>query len=169
MGKNSIMDNLFYDNKKGSLLYKGTRYLLIRPETIIGFLKAVEESLKDEAGEKFYLGGFRGGFLSTKRYKEIHNFSDKEIIEFMMKMGAEIGWGKFSLMRYEPKENILEVSVENSPFAIFYGRSDKGVCHLIRGVISGMATALFGKDCQAEEISCIAKGDNRCVFVVRKI
>ena len=166
MSENPILDELIYDQSSGSLLYKGVRYLMIRPETISGFQKALNESCGKDADESFFEGGFTGGSLSAKKYKELHNFSDLEIIEFMMNMGAQIGWGHFSLERFDPKSKILQVGVAHSPFAESYGKSSQGVCHLIRGVLTGMAAMLFEKDCTSHESECLAKGDARCLFVI---
>jgi predicted hydrocarbon binding protein len=166
MSKNSILDELVYDHASGSLLYKGVRYLLIRPETIAGFQKAMIESCGRQVEDKFFAGGYAGGRLSAQKYKEHHNFSDHEIIEFMMNMGNQIGWGHFSLDRYDPTAKYLGVSVKNSPFAQAYGTSSKGVCHLIRGVLAGMAAVLFADECTAEEVECQAKGDERCRFEI---
>jgi hypothetical protein len=44
MSENSILNELVYDQASGALRYKGVRYLLIRPETISGFQKAMNES-----------------------------------------------------------------------------------------------------------------------------
>ncbi len=166
MSDNPILDELVYDQSSGALLYKGVRYLLIRPETIAGFQKAIAESSGQEADGSFFEGGFTGGSLSAKKYKEIHNFSDREIIEFMMTMGSQIGWGHFSLKHYDPQVKLLRVSVAHSPFAEAHGKSSQGVCHLIRGVLAGMASILFGKDCISTEVECRAKGDKKCLFVV---
>jgi predicted hydrocarbon binding protein len=166
MAKNSIIDQLEYDPSSGALTYKGVRYILIRPETIAGFQHALEKiSLKDTR-QAFFMGGFDGGLLSATKYKEMYDFSDAQIIEFMMQMGTEIGWGKFRLNHYRPDEKLLQVTVEKSAFSEIYGKSSDGVCDLIRGVLSGMASALFSKDCEATEISCLARGDKNCVFVV---
>jgi predicted hydrocarbon binding protein len=166
MSENPILNDLIFNKSSGALLYKGVRYLLIRPETIAGFQKALHESYGEEADENFFAGGFEGGSLSAKRYQELHNFSDSAIIEFMMNMGGQIGWGRFSLECYDPKLKILRVSVAHSPFAESYGKSSQGVCHLIRGVLTGMATVLFGQDCTSTEAECRAKGDMRCLFVI---
>lgn len=167
MPESTILKNLIFDESCGALSYKGVRYLLIRPETIAGFQKSLHESHGEEADEKLFAGGFEGGSLSAKKYQEFHNFSDSEIIEFMMNMGAQIGWGRFSLERYDPKLKILQVSVANSPFAECYGKSSQGVCHLTRGVLCGMATILFDQDCTATETECRAKGDRHCLFVIK--
>lgn len=166
MKPNSILDELVYHQSSGALAYKGVRYMLIRPETIVGFQKTIEESSPRTAGDAIYQGGFRGGYLSAKTYKEIHDFDNRKIIEFMMKMGTEIGWGHFTVDEFDPERRILQVTVENSPFAEAYGESSEGVCHLIRGVISGLATILFDGNCVASEVECLARGDNYCVFKV---
>jgi predicted hydrocarbon binding protein len=168
MEENSIIDELMYDRASGSILYKGVRYLLIRPETITGFQKAVEKqkSLGEDADEIMFAGGFAGGSLSSKKFKELNQLNNHDIIDFMMKMGSRIGWGNFILECYDAKKKVLRVSVTHSPFAESYGRSAKSVCHLIRGVLAGMAAVVFDTDCISSEIECVAKGDRRCLFVI---
>lgn len=166
MSTNQILDELVYDQSSGSLMYKGVRYLLMRPETLVGFQKALVQNCSKEADDNLFQGGFTGGSLSAKKYKDLHNFGDHEIIEFMMNMGNQIGWGNFSLVRYDPSEMHLCVAVKDSPFAEAYGQSSQSVCHLIRGVLAGMASVLFGGACLAEEVECRARGDECCRFVI---
>ena len=166
MSENPILDEMIYEPSSGSLNYKGVRYLMIRPETLASLQRALTSSSGKDVEKSFFEGGFTGGSLSAKKYKEIHDFSDLEVIEFMMKMGSQIGWGHFSLEQYDAKKRHLSVCVANSPFAESYGKSSQGVCHLIRGVLAGMASILFKSDFTSEEIECQAKGDSRCVFVI---
>jgi len=163
---NQILDELVHDQSSGALLYKGVRYLLIRPETIAGFQKALAADCGEAVDGSLFEGGYTGGSLSAQKYKALHGFSDTEIIDFMMNMGNQIGWGNFSLQRYDPGEKQLCVVVGHSPFAQAYGQSSRGVCHLIRGVLAGMAAVLFDADCSAEEVQCRAKGDECCRFVI---
>ncbi len=168
MRQNSIIDQLIYDSTSGALTYKEVRYLLIRPETIIGFQKAVEKHSHKAAREALFQGGYQGGYLSAKRYKEIQNLSDQETIQFMITMGAEIGWGNFQIIEYDFESQNLQIRVENSAFAAAYGESTEGVCHMISGVLSGLATVLFARNCAASETECLARGDAHCVFHVSK-
>jgi predicted hydrocarbon binding protein len=166
MNQNSIIDQLMYDPASGVLTYRDVRYLLMRPETIVGFQKTIEKHSRTGAQEALFQGGYRGGYLSAKKYKEMQNLSDSETINFMMTMGAEIGWGNFQLIEYDFENRKLKVRVKNSAFAEAYGDSTEGVCHLINGVISGLATVLFAQDFTASECECLAKGDRHCVFHV---
>ena len=166
MTGNSILDNLLFDRESGQLTYNGVRYLLIRPETITSLQREAAALNARDPGEILFRGGFTGAGLSTKKFRDIFGLSDEEILEFMMKMGTEIGWGRFRLNRYDPGEGILRVSVKNSPFPEAYGRSEAGVCHLIRGVLCGMGTAIFDRACTATEVNCAAMGDEECLFEV---
>ena len=166
MTDNLILDELEYHSESGTLSYKDVRYLLIRPETIVGFQKSVEKKDPKTAINALFQGGFQGGYLSAKKYKEIQNLSNEEAITFMMAMGAQIGWGNFKLDQYDFDEKKLQISVENSPFAAAYGDASEGVCHLTRGVLCGLATVLFWGTCTASEVECRAKGDHHCVFLI---
>ena len=164
MKQNSIIDQLIYDPAAGALKYKDVRYLLIRPETIVGFQKNIEKYNRKEAQEALFQGGYQGGYLSANKYKQMQNLSDRETISFMMAMGAEIGWGKFQLIEYDFEDRKLQIRVKNSAFAEAYGDSKAAVCHLINGVLSGLATVLFRRNCIGSETECLAKGDTDCVF-----
>jgi predicted hydrocarbon binding protein len=85
----------------------------------------------------------------------------------MMAMGAEIGWGHFELIKSDFEKLELNVRVENSAFAEAYGGATEGVCHLINGVLSGLAAVLFGRNCVGSETECLAKGDAHCIFHIR--
>jgi predicted hydrocarbon binding protein len=164
MNENTIIDQLMYDPAAGKLTYRDIRYVIIRPETIVGFQKSIEQHSQEVARDALFQGGYQGGYLSAKKFKEMQNLSDTEAIGFMMTMGAEIGWGHFELIEYDFEKRILNVRVENSVFAEAYGDATEGVCHLINGVLSGLATVLFGRNCEGSESECLAKGDPHCVF-----
>ena len=163
----SILDNLEYSEAEGTITFKDVRYMLIRPDTVVDFQKAVEAELGDRVGEMMMAGGYTGGSRSSQRYKEVFDYSDKEIVTFMCNMGREIGWGDFEVENLDHEQDELIVIVRNSAFAEAYGRADRGVCHMIRGVMAGMAAGIFGTDVHSEETHCRAKGDDLCRFVVR--
>lgn len=164
---NSILDNLEYDAEAGRIAFKDVRYMLIRPDTVVDFQKAVEAEVGDRVAEMMMAGGYTGGSRSSKRYKEVFNYSDDEIVAFMCTMGAEIGWGKFEVERFDAHDKELIVVVRDSPFAEAYGSAGEPVCHMIRGVMAGMAAGIFGGDVSSKETHCRAKGDELCRFVLK--
>ena len=45
---NSILDNLQWDADSGTITFKDVRYMLIRPDTVVDFQKAVEAEVGSE-------------------------------------------------------------------------------------------------------------------------
>ena len=162
--ENKILKDLYFAPEKGGLFYKEVRYLLIRPEVLVTFQKEIEKELGERADRILFQSGFQGGSLSSKRYREVFNFSHEEIVRFMIEMGPQIGWGRFELERFDPNNKDLSVKVHHSPFAEAYGPSRTPVCHFIRGVLTGMASVVFDKESEVNEILCLAKGDPFCKF-----
>lgn len=164
---NEILADLKFDDVRGALVYKDVRYLLIRPETLIAFQKAAEEKLGAGSDELLYAGGFMGGTLSAKRYRQVFGFSDAQSVEFMARMGTQIGWGKLTVASFDVTKRELILTVASSPFAEAYGKTTRGTCHLIRGVFAGLASGIFGTLVESHEDECIAMGSQQCKIVVR--
>lgn len=162
----NIAENLCFNREEGSLTFKGVRYILIRPETIVRIQKEVEKAVGSEAQSILASGGFEGGSLSARTYREKFGLSKEEIVEYMCNMGSSIGWGRFKLV--ELSDGHIVIEVRNSPFAEKYGRSEKGVCHLISGVLAGLGRMVLESEVESHEESCISRGEGLCRFVVSK-
>lgn len=165
---NSILDELEWDSNRGALTFKGVRYLLIRPETLVGYQKELEAELGLEAAARIlFEGGRIGGRASGLKYKDAFGLGDREAVEYMCKMGGEIGWGHFQLRKWAPEGGYFEVQVVASPFAEAYGgQAESGVCHFTRGVLSGLGEGLFGTQTRGREVECLGQGDQACSFEV---
>jgi predicted hydrocarbon binding protein len=162
---NSILDDLAFLPESGKLAFKDVRYVLIRPDTIIEFQKAVEAEVGVEhCAVMMMAGGIAGGSRSAGRYKTEFGLNDTETVDFMCRMGCEIGWGQFRLLELDSLNMRLVIEVAESPFAAAYGPADAGVCHLTRGVLSGLAAGLFGMTVRAVETTCRARGEPVCRF-----
>lgn len=174
MSENNILSEMIYYPDNGALRFKGVRYLLIRPETLASFQNSLEaEAGQEPAAEILYAGGFSGGQLSGRRYKETLGLTDREAVEFMCCMGREIGWGHFYLAMLDIESGRLVVEVDSSPFAEAYKvaipdqrEALDSVCHLIRGVLGGLADGLFGSPVRAREERCLAVGGANCRFEI---
>lgn len=164
---NSILSALEFDPARGALIYNGVRYLLIRPETLNTFYREVEEKIGEQAHNAMHRGGFTGGSLSAKKYREVFGLDAQQSVEFMARMGTEIGWGKIEIARLDLNARVLEITVLSSPFAIAHGASNHGVCHLIRGVFAGLASGIFECNVDSREVECLAKGSAQCRIVIQ--
>lgn len=184
--ENSILSSLAYDPESGALSFNEVRYMLIRPETLASLQASLESRVGPEtAAEIFYAGGFTGGQLSGRKYRETFGLSEREAVEFMCRMGGEIGWGHFRLLDLDVDDQRLTVEVEFSPIALTFldqaVRAENGdshdttvaqhtsgnsVCHLTRGVLGGLGSGIFETPVEAVETLCRAKGDPVCRFEI---
>jgi hypothetical protein len=166
MAGNDILCGLKYAPSKGAITFKGVRYMIVRPETLMAMQKAAEKALGRNADEISYSAGFTGGYLSSKKYRAVFGLKPAEVARFMARMGGQIGWGKFTIERLNMAKRTLEATVRGSAFAEAYGRSQRPVCHVIRGIFGGLCEAVFDTKVKVAEDKCIAKGDRCCRFRV---
>lgn len=164
MTANQVLSGLRFDGEQGAITYRGVRYMLIRPETVMGVFRAMEEEFPGGAGEFFFKGGFTGGRLSAQRFRDEFGLVGVQVVEFMMEMGTKIGWGRFQLEKYDGEGMLIEVRVVGSPYAEAHGPSERPVCHLIRGVVAGVTQGIFGVPVTCREVACFATGAEACLF-----
>lgn len=143
----------------GALTLGGARYLLIRPETLVGLQKAVEAELGARAAACLAAGGRAGGARAAAAL----DGAARERVARLLRIGGEIGWGEFALERLTTSE--LAVSVRHSAVAEAYGPSAAPVCHLIRGVLESLAGSIFAPPPAVVETTCLAMGAPACRFV----
>ena len=146
------------DDGAGRLSIEGSRYLLIRPDTLAALQHAAEQTLGSAAAEWLAAGGRAGGGRATAALTG----SPRERVERLLRTGTEIGWGAFSLERLTATEMVVTVS--HSPIAEAYGPSSQPVCHLIRGVLESLAASVLEHPRPLVETDCAAAGAPACRF-----
>lgn len=149
------------DDGEGRLLLGGSRYLLIRPETLAGVQQAMERVAGAAAGECLAEGGRAGG----ARVAAALTGTVAERVEALAAAGTAIGWGRFTVEELGPERLVLAVA--NSPFAEAHGPAAGPVCHLLRGVLDAVAASLFSRPVRVRETSCAAAGAAVCRFEAR--
>jgi predicted hydrocarbon binding protein len=123
----------------------------------------------EPADDLLYQGGFEGGRLSGQRYRQEFGYTAEQALNFMAEMGGQIGWGRFELVECDARNARLEIRVTGSPFAEAFGRAGHPVCHLIRGVLGGLAQGAFDRPVAAREVACRAQGSAVCQFVIEGV
>lgn len=146
----------------GRITLRGVRFLLIRPETLVGFQKAVEREAGEAARRCLAAGGADGGGRSARRLRDEMGLKGRAVVEAMCRMGTEIGWGAFRIERYG--EAGFEIAIAESPYAEAYGPSTVPVCHFLAGVVKGIGEAVYGA-AGAVETACASAGARECRFV----
>lgn len=168
-GDNRLLAGLVFDPDRGELLLSNTRYLLIRPETVMTFQREAEAAFGDVVGRILFQGGCRGGRLSAETFGRGDGRQGEAIALFMADMGTQLGWGRLRISRCSLEDGTLEVEVDNSVFAQGYGTASQPVCHLIGGVFAGVAEVIFQSPVEGMEETCLARGDRRCRFIFRAV
>jgi predicted hydrocarbon binding protein len=146
------------DDGAGRLALGGARYLLVRPETLVGMQKAVEAALGPAAAECLAAGGRAGGAAATRALAGAAG----ERVARLIGTGATLGWGRFALERLTARDFV--VTVTGSPFAEAYGAAAGPVCHLIRGVLESLAASVLERPARVRETACAAAGAACCRF-----
>ena len=122
----------------------------------------------DGAAVIFYEAGKKAVLVSVKRIEEEWKLEGEELIRGLEEFYAEVGFGKFIIGKAKAERELI-IKVENSFIAKEYGKSDVPVCHFIRGYCAGIGEALTNQEMDAEEVKCVACGDDHCEFVVKPV
>ena len=168
MAQNSILlSNLSYDPNKGQITFGRSRYQMIRPEVIIDLQKAFEAEIGPErTAELMAAQSFEGGKRVISLLPNAAALAPAEQVELACIGLGELGWGRFDMLKVDLARKELYIEVHNSVFAEEYGPAESGVCHMIRGVLGGLATSLFGENLTFAETKCLSAGDDRCRFAI---
>jgi uncharacterized protein len=164
MSERGLLDSFVFSEDSGTIHFNGVRYMIIRPETICTLQRMVEEKLGAAGADLFFESGLTGGRLSTVKYMQVFGHSAEGAVRYMCDMGGQIGWGKFVLEKYDLPSRKISIRVLNSPFALYYGESERPVCHFIRGIVAGIAFGAFGQFVEVMETHCLTKKDAFCRF-----
>lgn len=153
---------LTLEAESGTLSQLGIRYVLMRPDVIMGALNHLESpATVVEAMKKSAFENARGSF---SRYIET-GFSDGvDPIEHACRMAGQLGWGEWRVTRRAAAS--YAVSVSNSPFIAGVEVRDVKLCGWIAGVLKAAAAASFGEHVEADEIGCACMGASHCEFEI---
>lgn len=119
-----------------------------------------------------YLGAkFTGVTWNKKMLKTYSSKTPREIFEWGNKVLNLAGYGEFSVHQENTEKNefiwrLYDSQIANA-FVNEYGKVNFPVCHRPRGYFAGAASFVSGKDLDAVETKCLAKGDTVCEFVIK--
>ncbi len=159
------------------IMVGGARYVLLRSDS---FSLELQEELRKTFGEdmarqiRYRVAKAIGG-RDAKHYNERLGVEDS-----MMRIAlgpvhfAFVGWASVELLdesRPVPDDECLLVYIHGSSFeADAYlsnsMESEEPVCHMNAGYSAGWVSAALGVELDAREVTCRARGDKNCGFVM---
>jgi len=169
-GLNQVPEN-------GEITISGERYVLARAVTFSVQLKEIlEQEYGRLAAEKiaYNLGRAAGTKDAEFFMKKLSLEQGPAALSAGPVHFAYVGWAFVDIFPESAPttdENYLLIydhpySFEANSFIHEGNEVDRPVCHMNAGYSSGWCQVAFGVDLRAKEISCRARGDEKCLFVM---
>ena len=163
-----LHERLRFDTDRGAVLDADRRYVLLRPDVLMGLFEELPEPAKSDARRAFGRSVARHGADSVRAY--VAATGTDGLTQTMEQSAASLGWGRWHIEHgadgRDPSTASLRLTVENSPFAAAAAPAAGPVCHAISGMLEAMAAALWQRSAVAHETRCRAQhGDGACHFV----
>lgn len=164
-----IIERMTWDTEKGQILDEDRRYVLIRADVLMGIFDGLDTTAREEALCSFQRSVSQNGLDSILSYWEQIQKDAKKLLDSMIAISAELGWGAWSLQDYQP--HLIEIEVKNSPFAAASGVQSNPVCYPIVGIMEAMGQLIFDKKVQVIEKYCLAqkKANASCFFIIKPL
>ena len=154
---------LAYDHAAGEYRDGALRYMLIRPEALMGLIAELPEAARPAAFEAFARALHRVGGGSARAYRAAGAATPAALLATIAATAPQLGWGRWEIARDGAG---LTVTVRNSPFAAGAGPSAGPVCAPIRGMLRAVGEMALGTPVVTEETTCAAAGAPCCRFTV---
>lgn len=165
----SFRERVKADEVQGEHRDGDIRYLIMRPDVLMGLFAALPPTERGNALEALARSAQTYGGRSVQAYRDAGADDASELLRVMVETSAQLGWGRWSFA-YEDEGKSLQLTIRNSPFAKGYGKSDTPVCHAARGIFTALAPVVMGGDVSVIESRCAAQdGGDTCHLQMRSL
>ncbi len=89
--------------------------------------------------------------------------------EVMQTLAKESGWGGLNLSSGDIYGGEARITVRDCFFCLHAKESTEPVCHVLVGLVGGMADEVIGVSHRVTEETCIAKGDALCEILIERL
>jgi predicted hydrocarbon binding protein len=113
---------------------------------------------------------FDQSFSRYKKLLKIEKLQIEKSLDFFQKHASLMGFGKFSLIKFQKKPlHIVFVNINNpiaSEYKILYGISKIPIDYYFTGLLEAAYSRFLNKKIECKETLCIAKNDKVCQFEI---
>ncbi|BDB26306.1 4-vinyl reductase [Cupriavidus sp. P-10] len=161
-----LAQRLEFDTVRGEVRDQDRRYLLMRPDVLMGMLRLLDGAVRRDVLAAFAESTARHGRRSILAYLAgLGAGGGESLQDLICQTSPALGWGRWDFERHG---ECLVLNVFNSPFAAGYGPSSQPVCAPIAGMFRTIAAIVLERPVQVEETACAAmEGHATCRFVAR--
>ncbi|PRQ05748.1 V4R domain protein [Enhygromyxa salina] len=172
-----FFDDMKREPERGQIHIQGVRYMLMRTDSMSIELQEELRKTFGEAGARQirYKLAKACGMRDAKLFAERLEVEDPVMRQALGPVHfAHVGWANvdfFDESAPQPNEDYFMAydhpySFEAASYIDNGIVSEHPVCHMNAGYSTGWCQASFGLDLKAEELTCRAKGDDQCIFVM---
>lgn len=160
--KRPFRERLEFDGADGQVLDESRRYMLMRPEALMGLFRRLDDETRQKALDALAASVIEMGGDSARAYKAHGGGDVGALLSTVANTAPDLGWGVWS---FAHGPSGIELTVRNSPFAAGYGPASQPVCHAIAGMATAVGRMVMDSDeVIAREIECSACGAAACRF-----
>jgi FAD/FMN-containing dehydrogenase len=156
-------ERLVFDDESGALMDQTRRYMLIRPEALMGIFRRLPAPARRQALEAFAESIVEQGSDSARAYAAMEG-GGPALARMVAATAPQLGWGTWTI---DIGPHSIRVEVRNSPFSAGFGPSDTPVCYPILGMVKAVSTMILGRAPEVHETECAACGSDVCRFEAR--
>ena len=160
----SLKDRLCFDAAAGTVHDGPRRYLLMRPDVLMGMFRRLEPPVRASAMDALAASIQEHGADSLRAYLAHVGGDVDALLDATAQAAADLGWGRWHVGRVGHE---LELAVTDSPFVAGYGVSVTPVCAPVRGMFAALAALVMGQPVHVQEHACAATGAAQCAFTAR--
>jgi predicted hydrocarbon binding protein len=159
-----LRERLAWDSARGRIADGPRRYLMMRPDVLMGALRGLAAPVRATALDAFARSVAEHGADSIRAYSREVGADPAALLAATVSAAADLGWGAWT---FEPGRGRLGLVVAGSPFAEGWGAADAPVCAPVRGMLQAVSSVAVGLDADAHELECAACGAPACRFEAR--
>lgn len=160
----AFKDRLVFDDAAGELRDGPRRYLMLRPDALMGMFRLLPPDSRALALGALEQAVHQQGSDSARAYLAHGGGDVQMLLATIERTSPQLGWG---IWRFEADGDRLRLEVHNSPFAHAFGASEQPVCHAVKGMLRGLADLWLGCPAQSDELRCSAQHHETCIFEAR--
>ncbi len=168
----ALRHRLNWDSATGALHDGPRRYLMLRPDVLMGALGRLDDCTRAAMLQALAASVQQHGAESLRAYTGQVGGNGPALLAATIEAAADLGWGRWAL-RHEADMLTLEVS--DSPFVAGWHAARPNiaatdpVCAAISGMLAGLASIILGGPVQAQEGTCAATlACTHCRFVAKR-
>jgi predicted hydrocarbon binding protein len=144
----------------------GDRAVLFRQKALSDALDAVRKEFGTGGSVLLYDQGYKMGEEGARDIVErLGRKFIREHLSQVLALWSAVGWGRVSLLTYEPAGPIVVVKVEES-FECAEFVSEEPYSQFLRGHLCSWLSTLFNTTLKCVETQCVSAGSEHCEFRV---